>query len=105
MTTGLVEPIDAVEDLVGMTEIRPSKIHGKGVFAVTGFRKDTCIVIPRGDDPTFSDATATGGMNHSDNPTCRIEIWGGKRYAVVFIADIPADEELTFDYWEEIHGK
>ena len=46
-------------------------------------------------------------MNHSCNPNCVLEKWivdGGVRVGLFAKVDIPAGEELTFDYKFERYG-
>ncbi|CAM9964050.1 unnamed protein product, partial [Choristocarpus tenellus] len=78
----------------------------KRMISCAGLRK--LYMMQLGDD-TYLDAKKKGGLarfvNHSCEPTCRLELWtaGGKlRCAIFALKDIPAGEELSFDYeWQK----
>jgi uncharacterized protein len=100
-------------------EVRPSSIHGLGMFARQPIRAGDVVVrlggtvmtqeafqafiltVPRynavqiGEEAHLVDvATTIGGMNHS----CDANLWMGDEVTVVARCDIAAGEELTQDY-------
>jgi len=114
-----------------LVEVRPSGIHGRGVFATRPIRKGKRIIEYTGkrvlwesvpDDPndprTFLfglyhgkdviDATVGGNeacwINHSCEPNCEAIEDENERVFIHALRNIRAAEELTYDYSLEIDG-
>ncbi len=108
------------------TRVRPSTIHGTGVFAKRAIPKGTRVLeyagrrLPKAqllaeagrgeraltyvlnlDAETAVDGAEEGNdarfINHSCEPNCEVYIFDGTPY-VYAMQDIPAGAELTFDY-------
>jgi len=82
--------------------IRPSNIHGLGLFAVLNIRVDYHLGISHIKDKRFENGyirTPLGGFfNHSENPNC--EAFVDDDYInLVTIKPIKRGEELTAEYW------
>ena len=124
----MLAAINRSSDLV---EVRPSGIHGRGVFATRWIRKGKRIIEYTGkrvlwesvpDDPndprTFLfglyngkdviDATVGGNeacwINHSCEPNCEAIEDENERVFIHALRNIRAGEELTYDYSLEIDG-
>ncbi|MFA7669791.1 MAG: SET domain-containing protein-lysine N-methyltransferase [Burkholderiaceae bacterium] len=122
---------------ISLHEVRPSGLHGTGVFAAVDIPAETCILEYRGrritteeaderpasspDDPnhTFFFSLSSGKIidggqrgndarwiNHSCSPNCEArENEAGTRLYIYSLHDIPAGDELFFDYALEIEGR
>jgi SET domain-containing protein len=114
--------------------VRPSTLHGKGVFAARDIPAETCILEYRGrritpeeaDERPSSDPSHTfffslssgliidGGqrgndarwINHSCAPNCEArENDDGTRLYIYTLRDIAEGEELFFDYALQVDGR
>ncbi|CAM9759165.1 unnamed protein product, partial [Hapterophycus canaliculatus] len=105
----LLEPVakgQFIAEYVG--EIITRKELNKRMISSAGTRK---LYMMQLGDNTYLDAKRKGGIarfvNHSCNPTCRLEQWtamGLPRCAVFSLRGMEAGEELSFDYqWESHH--
>ena len=106
-------------------EVRPSKVHGLGVYATTLIAKETCLIEYTGkrvlweDVPEDSDGRHTflfglddgirvidpevGGndarwFNHSCDPNCEAIEDEDERVFIYALRDIQSGEELSYDY-------
>ena len=88
-------------------EVRASKIHGRGLFAVNAIARDTLVGVcevepadPPGPHTLWCDSGPVNVVcdlrftNHSANPN--VVYYDSLR--VVALRDIAAGEELTYDY-------
>ncbi|HWA52338.1 MAG TPA: SET domain-containing protein-lysine N-methyltransferase [Patescibacteria group bacterium] len=105
------------------TEIRQSKIGGKGLYAVKPIKKGDLVVVWGGeyvnskqankaersgklvmqwDDDLFSIEDRGEGSGYFVNHSCEPNLYMQGAYALVAMRDISKDEELTADYaiWE-----
>eukprot|EP00752_Nemacystus_decipiens_P004070 g3725.t1 len=105
----LLEPVSKgqfIAEYVG--EIITRKELNKRMISSAGTRK---LYMMQLGDNTYLDAKRKGGIarfvNHSCDPTCRLEQWTAKgqpRCAVFSLRGMEAGEELSFDYqWEAHH--
>ena len=80
--------------------IKPSFIHGLGLFATREIRKDTVLGVShvRVQDELFR--TSLGGfINHSETSNCeRVEVIGQDRWVLKTTEDIMPEQELTLTY-------
>ncbi len=92
--------------------MKPSPVHGRGVFASAAFRRGDYIAAARGtrtetdsrhtlwvleDEGSYRGVEVQNQLrflNHSPSPNA--DFWGAELYA---IRAIRPDEEVTFDYW------
>jgi SET domain-containing protein len=72
---------------VPQTELRPSSIAGRGLFAVSAVAAGTVVVRPEA--PVHED----GPVNHACDPNLG---WAGD--TLVTLGDVAAGEELVVDY-------
>ena len=78
--------------------IKPSFIHGLGLFATREIRKDTVLGVSHVRVQNELFRTPLGGfLNHSDNPNCERK-QHNKRWFLKTIKNIDKDEELTLEY-------
>lgn len=77
--------------------IKPSPIHGRGVFTFTSIPKHTLLGVVVNSD---REITSIGSMiNHSSTPSTRmIYDYTTRCYWLISNRDIEKDEELTADY-------
>ena len=80
--------------------IKPSFIHGLGLFATREIRKDTVLGVShiQVQDELFR--TPLGGfLNHSETSNCeRVEVIGYDRWVLKTKEDIMPEQELTLTY-------
>ena len=80
--------------------IKPSFIHGLGLFATREIRKDTVLGVShiQVQDELFR--TPLGGfLNHSETSNCeRVEVIGYDRWVLKTKKDIMPEQELTLTY-------
>lgn len=87
-------------------EVKPSKIHGKGLFVNSSFRKDTCLFVAIktiDDNATIQSerykVTELGKwVNHSKSPNGKLIKLGGL-FFFKLIRNVSANTELTGDYY------
>lgn len=84
-------------------DVRPSKIHGQGVFAIKPMAVDeelgvALIPIEENGFQRVYERNRLGLMiNHSSSPNSRL-CRKDDGYFLVIVVDIPQDEEVTVDY-------
>ena len=78
-------------------ELRPSEIHGYGVFALEDIPAGKMLGLSHIQSPELLRTPLGGYINHSMNPNC-IRILEGNRWYLQAIADISDGEELTLMY-------
>ena len=78
-------------------ELRPSEIHGYGVFAVAPIPAGKVLGMTHIESPELIRTPLGGYINHSMNPNC-IRILEGNRWYLQAIADISDGEEITLMY-------
>ena len=78
-------------------ELRPSEIHGYGVFALEDIPAGKMIGLSHIQSPELIRTPLGGYINHSMNPNC-IRILEGNRWYLQSIQDIEEGEELTLMY-------
>ena len=78
-------------------ELRPSEIHGYGVFALEDIPAGQMLGMSHINAPELIRTPLGGYINHSMNPNC-IRILEGNRWYLQAIADISDGEELTLMY-------
>ena len=78
-------------------ELRPSEIHGYGVFALEDIPAGMMLGLSHIQSPELIRTPLGGYINHSMNPNC-IRILEGNRWYLQSIADISDGEELTLMY-------
>ena len=78
-------------------ELRPSEIHGYGVFALEDIPAGKMIGLSHIQSPELIRTPLGGYINHSMNPNC-IRILEGNRWYLQSIQDIDEGEELTLMY-------
>ena len=78
-------------------ELRPSEIHGYGVFALEDIPAGEMLGLSHIQSPELIRTPLGGYINHSMNPNC-IRILEGNRWYLQSIADISDGEELTLMY-------
>ena len=78
-------------------ELRPSEIHGYGVFALEDIPAGKMLGLSHIQSPELIRTPLGGYINHSMNPNC-IRILEGNRWYLQSIADISEGEEITLMY-------
>ena len=78
-------------------ELRPSEIHGYGVFALEDIPAGQILGMSHIQSPELIRTPLGGYINHSMNPNC-IRILEGNRWYLQSIADISDGEEITLMY-------
>ena len=78
-------------------ELRPSEIHGYGVFALEDISAGQMLGLSHINAPELIRTPLGGYINHSMNPNC-IRISEGNRWYLQAIADISEGEEITLMY-------
>ena len=78
-------------------ELRPSEIHGYGVFALEDIPAGKMLGLSHIQSPELIRTPLGGYINHSMNPNC-IRILEGNRWYLQSIQDIEEGEELTLMY-------
>ena len=80
--------------------IKPSFIHGLGLFATREIRKDTVLGVSHVEVNDRLVRTPLGGfLNHSETSNCvRIKIHGHLEWVLKTTKDIMPEEELTLTY-------
>ena len=78
-------------------ELRPSEIHGYGVFALEDIPAGKMLGLSHIQSPELIRTPLGGYINHSMNPNC-IRILEGNRWYLQSIQDIEYGEELTLMY-------
>ena len=78
-------------------ELRPSEIHGYGVFALEDIPAGKVLGLSHIQSPELIRTPLGGYINHSMNPNC-IRILEGNRWYLQSIADISDGEEITLMY-------
>ena len=78
-------------------ELRPSEIHGYGVFALENIPAGQMLGLSHIQSPELKRTPLGGYINHSMNPNC-IRILEGNRWYLQSIQDIEEGEELTLMY-------
>ena len=78
-------------------ELRPSEIHGYGVFALEDIPAGQMLGLSHIQSPELIRTPLGGYINHSMNPNC-IRILEGNRWYLQAIADISEGEEITLMY-------
>ena len=78
-------------------ELRPSEIHGYGVFALEDIPAGKVSGLSHIQSPELIRTPLGGYINHSMNPNC-IRILEGNRWYLQSIQDIEEGEEITLMY-------
>ena len=78
-------------------ELRPSEIHGYGVFALEDISAGQMLGLSHIQSPELIRTPLGGYINHSMNPNC-IRILEGNRWYLQSIQDIEDGEEITLMY-------
>ena len=78
-------------------ELRPSEIHGYGVFTLEDIPAGQMLGLSHIQSPELIRTPLGGYINHSMNPNC-IRILEGNRWYLQSIQDIEDGEELTLMY-------
>ena len=78
-------------------ELRPSEIHGYGVFALEDIPAGKMLGLSHIQSPELIRTPLGEYINHSMNPNC-IRILEGNRWYLQSIADISDGEEITLMY-------
>ena len=78
-------------------ELRPSEIHGYGVFALEDIPAGKVLGLSHIQSPELIRTPLGGYINHSMNPNC-IRILEGNRWYLQSIQDIEEGEEITMMY-------
>ena len=78
-------------------ELRPSEIHGYGVFALEDIPAGKMLGMSHIQSPELIRTPLGGYINHSMNPNC-IRILEGNRWYLQSIQDIEEGEEITLMY-------
>ena len=78
-------------------ELRPSEIHGYGVFALEDIPAGKMLGLSHIQSPELIRTPHGAYINHSMNPNC-IRILEGNRWYLQSIADISDGEEITLMY-------
>ena len=77
--------------------LRPSEIHGYGVFALEDIPAGKVLGLSHIQSPELIRTPLGGYINHSMNPNC-IRILEGNRWYLQSIQDIEEGEEITLMY-------
>tara|TARA_R110000823_G_scaffold190903_1_gene322495 strand:- start:756 stop:1070 length:315 start_codon:yes stop_codon:yes gene_type:complete len=93
-------------------QMRPSRIHGNGLYSTKDLGPGEVIAISHLQDNKGWHKTPEGNYNHSVNPNCNIHMRGAPgNYSCLLVAKnrIMNGEELTVDYarqhWLEQPGE
>ena len=81
-------------------DLKPSKVHGKGIFAVRDLEKGKRLFETHSsvaDVMQWVNLVPNCSYNHSDEPNCG-SVTDGKWKYLVTLRDIKEGEELTEDY-------
>ena len=78
-------------------ELRPSEIHGYGVFALEDIPAGQMLGLSHIQSPELIRTPLGGYINHSMNPNC-MRIQEGNRWYLTAISDIRVGEEITLMY-------
>ena len=78
-------------------ELKPSEIHGYGVFAVVPISQGESLGLSHINAPELIRTPLGGYINHSMNPNC-MRIQEGNRWYLTAISDIRVGEEITLMY-------
>ena len=78
-------------------ELRPSEIHGYGVFTLEDIPAGQMLGLSHIQSPELIRTPLGGYINHSMNPNC-IRILEGNRWYLQSIQDIEEGEEITLMY-------
>ena len=78
-------------------ELKPSQIHGYGVFASEDIPAGDMLGMTHIESPELIRTPLGGYINHSMNPNC-IRIQEGNRWYLQTIQDISEGEEITLMY-------
>ena len=78
-------------------ELRPSEIHGYGVFALEDIPAGQMLGLSHIQSPELIRTPLGGYINHSMNPNC-MRIQEGNRWYLYAISDIRVGEEITLMY-------
>ena len=78
-------------------ELRPSEIHGYGVFALEDIPAGKVLGLSHIQSPELIRTPLGGYINHSMNPNC-IRILEGNRWYLQSIQEIEEGEEITLMY-------
>ena len=78
-------------------ELKPSQIHGYGVFASEDIPAGDMLGMTHIESPELIRTPLGGYINHSMNPNC-IRILEGNRWYLQSIQDISEGEEITLMY-------
>ena len=78
-------------------ELKPSPIHGYGIFATAPISTGEMLGMSHIQSPELVRTPLGGYINHSMNPNC-IRILEGNRWYLQAIADISVGEEITLMY-------
>lgn len=94
--TGRIEDM-TYRPLPDNLELRPSEIHGYGVFTLEDIPAGQMLGLSHINAPELIRTPLGGYINHSMNPNC-IRILEGNRWYLQAIADISDGEEITLMY-------
>ena len=78
-------------------ELKPSPIHGYGVFATQDISQGDSLGMSHINAPELIRTPLGGYINHSMNPNC-MRIQEGNRWYLYAISDIRSGEEITLMY-------
>ena len=78
-------------------ELKPSSIHGYGVFAVEPISQGDYLGLSHINAPELIRTPLGGYINHSMNPNC-MRLQEGNRWYLTAISDIGIGEEITLMY-------
>ena len=78
-------------------ELKPSPIHGYGVFAKSPITQGDSLGLSHINAPELIRTPLGGYINHSMNPNC-MRIQEGNRWYLLAISDIRSGEEITLMY-------
>ena len=78
-------------------ELKPSDIHGYGVFATSPISQGESLGMSHINAPELIRTPLGGYINHSMNPNC-MRIQEGNRWYLTAISDIRIGEEITLMY-------
>ena len=78
-------------------ELKPSPIHGYGVFATSPISQGESLGLSHINAPELIRTPLGGYINHSMNPNC-MRLREGNRWYLTAISDIRVGEEITLMY-------
>ena len=78
-------------------ELKPSDIHGYGVFATSPISQGESLGLSHINAPELIRTPLGGYINHSMNPNC-MRMQEGNRWYLIAISDIRVGEEITLMY-------